>query len=219
MTNPYGRRKLPYPYSYLTEDFQIAPELNTGRDFLNEYNTTNFNFYVIVLTNDEQLEFSSALQAGAEALERAGLSDAGAARLSGDGDLVAMTPSGGSLPLAGGDGPRYLTLEERGFYEVRPPGSDPDRPFILAVNPDLEESAVAALDAEQLAAAVTAPPGSSGSTGTSFEGAELRREDQERRQSLWRWLLLGAFGLLVAETVASNWLSRRRSGTPGLARG
>jgi len=157
--------------------------------------------------------------ADGEALERAGLSDAGAARLSGDGDLVAMTPSGGSLPLAGGDGPRYLTLEERGFYEVRPPGSDPDRPFILAVNPDLEESAVAALDAEQLAAAVTAPPGSSGSTGTSFEGAELRREDQERRQSLWRWLLLGAFGLLVAETVASNWLSRRRSGTPGLARG
>lgn len=66
MSNPetYGRRKLPYPYSYLTRDFQVPPELNTGRDPLPDYNQSGFNFFVIALTPDDQLKFTSALQAG-----------------------------------------------------------------------------------------------------------------------------------------------------------
>ena len=38
--------------------------------------------------------------------------------------------------------------------------------------------------------------------------ARLRLEDQERRQSLWRFLLLMAFVLLAVETVVSNRISR-----------
>ncbi|HSM61669.1 MAG TPA: hypothetical protein VK849_12760 [Longimicrobiales bacterium] len=53
----------------------------------------------------------------------------------------------------------------------------------------------------------------------SFEAVELRREDLERRQSLWRYLLAGAFALLLLETVLSNWVSRRSVRTPGLAAG
>ena len=49
------------------------------------------------------------------------------------------------------------------------------------------------------------------------QAAELRREDQERRQSLWRWLLLAALGLFIAETAMSNWVSRAAAGPPGVA--
>jgi len=40
-------------------------------------------------------------------------------------------------------------------------------------------------------------------------------EDQEARQRLWRWLLLAALVLLVAETAVSNWISRN-TGKRGL---
>ncbi|HSH75730.1 MAG TPA: hypothetical protein VLA09_08615, partial [Longimicrobiales bacterium] len=49
--------------------------------------------------------------------------------------------------------------------------------------------------------------------------ASLQREDQERRQGLWRWLLLAALGLFVAETVISNWVSRSHAGAPGVVTG
>ena len=93
------------------------------------------------------------------------------AGLEGAGEAVALTPSGGSVSLpAAASGTRYLALEERGFYTVRPPGTDPERPFVLAVNVELE-------------------------------------------------VIAAAFGLLAVETAASNWVSRRGSGTPGMAGG
>lgn len=154
-----------------------------------------------------------------DALETAGLVSAEAAGLTGGGDAVALTPSGSSVPLPGGDmGPRYLPLDERGFYTVRPPGADPDRPFVLAVNVDLDESVLTPLDPAELVAQITAPPsGTSGGPGFT-DASALQREDQERRQSLWRYVLLGAFGLLALETVLSNWVSRRTR-TPGMAGG
>ena len=123
-----------------------------------------------------------------------------------------------TLPAAEA-GTRYLELEERGFYTVRPPGTDPDRPFVMAVNVELEESGGGDLDPEQLAAQITAPPNAPDGGPSLGEAAALRREDRERRQSLWRWLLLAAFGLLAVETAASNWVSRRASGTPEMAGG
>ena len=155
-----------------------------------------------------------------EALETAGLVSPEAAGLTGGDDAVALTPSGASLPLPGGDmGPRYLPLTERGFYTVRPPGTEPDRPFVLAVNVDLSESVLTPLDPEELVAQVTAPPVGPEAGPGFTDATALRREDLERRQSLWRYLLLGAFALLAAETALSNWVSRRGSGTPGVARG
>lgn len=154
-----------------------------------------------------------------EALERAGLVAPAAAGLDGSGEAVALTPSGGSIPLAApGEGPRWLELRERGFYTVRPPGTDPERPFVLAVNVELEESGGGDLDPEELAAQVTAPTTDGTAGAGPVEAAALQREERERRQSLWRWLLLGAFLLLAAETAASNWVSRRAPGTPGAAR-
>lgn len=170
----------------------------------------------------EQLPWFTAGQvvdlADPEALETAGLVSPEAAGLTGGGDAVALTPSGSSVALPGGDmGPRYLPLEEQGFYTVRPPGTDPDRPFVLAVNVDLDESVLTPLDPAELVAQVSAPARPEGSGPAFTEATALRREDQERRQSLWRYILLGAFGLLALETALSNWVSRR--GTPGVAGG
>jgi hypothetical protein len=151
-----------------------------------------------------------------EALQTAGLVSAEAAGLVDGLDQVALTPSGQSVRLPAGDGPRYLLLEERGFYMVRPPGSDPDRPFVIAVNVELEESNLARIDVEELVAQVgTATVGPE--DGPDFaQATEMRMVDQERRQSLWRWVLLAAFSLFVSETLLSNWVSRK-AGVPGVA--
>jgi hypothetical protein len=155
--------------------------------------------------------------ANPEALETAGLVATVA-----DGlgfDQVALTPSGTTVQMPAGEGPRYLPLEESGFYTVRPPGTEPERPFVLAVNVDLEESNVARLDPAQLALQITAPAGSDRGALDAELAASLQREDQERRQGLWRWLLLAALGLFVLETALSNWISRRSAGAPGVVMG
>jgi hypothetical protein len=114
---------------------------------------------------------------------------------------VAIAPSGDVLELGSGAGPRFLELSEGGFYEIRPPGRDDVRPVTVAVNVDPAEAEIEPLDAEELRASLVTP----GGTGPRGERAvELQRADQERRQGLWRWLLAGAFALLVAETVVSN---------------
>ncbi|NIR34565.1 MAG: hypothetical protein GWO22_00545, partial [Actinobacteria bacterium] len=139
-----------------------------------------------------------------EALETAGLVSSEAAGLAEGLDQVAIAPSGDTRSLPAADGPRYLPLEEHGFYTVRQPGSDPDRPFVMAVNVDLEESDLTRIDPQELVLqieAATAPPDDGPALG---EALELRREDQERRQSVWRWLLLAALILLIGETVLSN---------------
>ena len=152
-----------------------------------------------------------------ESLEMAGLVSSQAAGLEEGDDQVALTPAGGSVPVAAATGHRYLPLDESGFYVVRRPGSDPPRPFTMAVNVDLEESGMAPMDPEELVAQITGPAPAPGA-GPTFEAAELRREDRERRQGYWRWLLMGALGLLLLETALSNWLSRKGSGSgPALA--
>jgi hypothetical protein len=85
------------------------------------------------------------------------------------------------------------------------------------VNVDLSESSLERMDPQELVAQITPPPAAPG-TGTALDAVSLRREDRERRQSYWRYLLAGAFALLLLETGLSNWMSRR-GGTPGLAAG
>ena len=132
---------------------------------------------------------------------------------------MALTPSGATVQMPAGEGPRYLPLEERGFYTVRPPGAEPERPFVLAVNVELEESNLARLDPEQLAVQIMAPPGADGEALNADRAVSLQREDQERRQGMWRWLLLGALALFVLETALSNWVSRKGTGAPGVVTG
>ncbi|HET9947894.1 MAG TPA: BatA domain-containing protein [Longimicrobiales bacterium] len=157
--------------------------------------------------------------ANPEALVTAGLVSSEASGLAEGLDQVALTPSGSTIHMPAGEGPRYLPLEEHGFYVVRPPASEPPRPFVIAVNVDIEESNLARLDPEQLSVQIMAPPGTEGTGFDTGEALALQREDQERRQSLWRWLLLAALGLFITETVLSNWVSRRAGGAPARVSG
>ena len=150
--------------------------------------------------------------ANPEALLTAGLVSSEAAGLTEGLDQVALTPSGATIPLPAGEGHRYLPLEEHGFYTVRPPGSEPERPFVMAVNVELEESSLSRMDTEELGAQLIAPTGTEGRSLNIDAAASLQREDQERRQSLWRWLLIAALALFVAETAISNWVSRKGPG-------
>lgn len=144
----------------------------------------------------------------ARAMQTAGLGEAAEA-LADDGERVAVTPSGATERLPTGEGPHFLRLEEVGFYGIRPPGRDDERPLAVAVNVELSEADLVPLDVQEVVASITAGPGETvaGAGGTE-RTAQLRREDQERRQALWRFLLMGAFALLALETVVSNRVSR-----------
>lgn len=142
------------------------------------------------------------------AMESAGIPQVSAALDSAE-SRVALTPQGASRELD--DDRPFLRLDQDGFFLIRPPGEDQARPVAVAVNVDRSEADPGSFDARELVAAVGGTVSGEGVAGPGNTPAalELRREDQERRQSLWRYLLLGALGLLVTETVVSNWMSRR----------
>jgi len=125
-----------------------------------------------------------------------------------DGERVALLPSGGSAPVPQSERP-FLDLAEHGFYEIRAPGSDEARPVTVGVNVDVAESDLRIMDPEELVLAIQATTVADGETESIEGSGVLRIEALERRQSLWRFLLVGAFVLLVLETVMSNRLSRK----------
>jgi len=133
-----------------------------------------------------------------------------AARAKDHADRIVVTPSGEriSQPGAGEGNEGLLELSEQGVYEVRKPGAPTSaRPESLAVNLDPAESELSALDPAELVAAVTghATPAAQ----QTAEPQEMTREETERRQSLWWYLLMAGLLLLAIETVISNQLSRK----------
>ena len=123
-------------------------------------------------------------------------------------EQIALTPRGGSVSLPAGEATRFLALEEQGFYQVRRPGADPTRPFTVAVNVDVAESELETMDPTELAGSISAREADAETGVAGLLPAEVREQDQERRQSLWRLLMIGALILLLTETAVSNWLSR-----------
>lgn len=155
----------------------------------------------------------------ARAMETAGLGEVSTA-LAAVESRVVLAPSGAATPLSMEGGPHFLELGERGFYEIRPPGRADVRPVAVAVNVDLAEADLAPMDPAEVEAAIGAGWSEAATGGgDALRAAALRSEEQERRQGVWRWLLAGAFLLLVAETVLSNRASRggrhERAGAPG----
>ena len=123
-------------------------------------------------------------------------------------ELVAVSPSGRRLPVSEGARAGFLALEEQGLYEIRDATTPGGRPLTLAVNVDLAESDLTAVDPDELAGAVTGRAGGD-RAATAGPIRTFRPQDLERRQSVWWYLLLAAFLLFVSETVVSNRLSRR----------
>lgn len=114
---------------------------------------------------------------------------------------IAITPAGGRVDVPNG----LLRLDEAGFYEVRAE-RDAGSAWSVAANVDLAESDLAGMDPAALEAAVV-PPGSAEARLARTEAPSV--EERERRQSLWWYLLAGAFALLAAETALANRASRR----------
>jgi len=126
-----------------------------------------------------------------------------------DYDLVVSSPSGERTIVPPSDERALLALSEQGFYELRRVGrgSAAASVMTLAVNLDSKESDLSSLDPEELVAAVAFREMASSASGDSGRTPA----EQEARQGFWWYLLIGAFVLLVAETILSNRLSRART--------
>jgi hypothetical protein len=113
---------------------------------------------------------------------------------------------GGDRQTVGGSAGGSVELREQGFYEVRPQGAAASgRPFTVAVNVDPLESDLASMDAQEFTA------GATGRASLTSAGVPtgVKPEETERRQSIWWFLLLVGFVLLVTESILANRLSQR----------
>ena len=119
-------------------------------------------------------------------------------------DYVAVAPSGERTRLEG-TAKRSVELTEQGFYELQRSGSRGE-PRTLAVNVDLAESDMAAVEPQLLTGAMVARAGAD-SASSSVEASTPA--EAERRQGFWWYLLAAVLLLLVGETLLSNQLSRR----------
>jgi hypothetical protein len=117
-------------------------------------------------------------------------------------EYVAVAPSGERIRVAP-DGVRSLELTEQGFYELQRAGLTSE-PRVLAVNVDLAESDLTALEPQLLTGAMLARP--TADSALALEPATPA--DAERRQTLWWFLLVAVLLLLAGETLLSNRLAR-----------
>ena len=115
--------------------------------------------------------------------------------------------TGTAAPQRAGS-PGLLELSEQGIYEVRAAGAASGRPQAIAVNINPVEADLTALDPKELVATVTGHANQR-RRRTETAGRTVSREDTERRQGLWWYLLFAGLLLLAAETVVSNRLSQR----------
>jgi hypothetical protein len=119
-------------------------------------------------------------------------------------DYVAVAPSGERTRVEG-SAKRSVELTEQGFYELQRAGSRAE-PRTVAVNVDLAESDLAAVEPQLLTGAMVARAGAD-SASSSVEASTPA--EAERRQGFWWFLLAAVLLLLVGETFLSNQLSRR----------
>jgi hypothetical protein len=121
------------------------------------------------------------------------------------GDRVVVTPSGERLTQTADAG--LLELNEQGIYEIRRTApNDTAKPEAIAVNLDPVESDLTPIDTGELVAAVT---GRATAPAVQALAPEATREDAEKRQKLWWYLLVAGMLLLATETVIGNRLSRK----------
>jgi Aerotolerance regulator N-terminal/von Willebrand factor type A domain len=135
------------------------------------------------------------------------MAGSGASRQSGADAIVVESPNGAKTRLPSSN-EGLVPLHEQGFYEIRPEGAARGMGQRLAVNLDPAEANLARIDPEELKASVLASAGS-GVAGGAMAADAPTREDTERKQTIWWYLLALAGVLLATETLMSNRLSRR----------
>jgi hypothetical protein len=115
------------------------------------------------------------------------------------GPRTLVAPSGNRERL---EGDRLVELVEPGFYQVQTDRRETTR--LMAVNVDRLESELAAWDADELRASMTA----SDSVSLASESLSLTDVDREQRQRVWWFLLAAAALVLLVEVVLANRMSR-----------
>jgi hypothetical protein len=125
-----------------------------------------------------------------------------------DAPAVVEAPSGEKTRFATSN-EGLIPLHEQGFYEIRPEGAARGMGQRVAVNLNPAEANLARIDPEELKTSALAGAGV-GVAGTITADAPTR-EDAERRQTIWWYLLVLAGVLLATETLMSNRLSRRNA--------
>jgi hypothetical protein len=116
---------------------------------------------------------------------------------------LAEAAGGAGVVATGPDGEQVaatdvLELAQRGFYVFAEDGVETG---ILAANVDIRESDLAAVDVEELVAALR-PVGEDGAAPAG--AVELTAVEREASQGLWRYLVLALLLLLVAEVFVAN---------------
>lgn len=104
-------------------------------------------------------------------------------------------------------GADVLRFEDTGFYRVVEPGVGGREVLSFAANVDVAESEITPLDPEELAIAIGGATGPSGGAEDAPVGTLASGVEQERRQRIWWYLLVGVALLAVTETVVGNRLS------------
>jgi hypothetical protein len=123
-------------------------------------------------------------------------------------ELVIVTPGGRRVPLGSGEASGPFVFTEPGFYQVRAARREAAEGLVFAVNVDPGEADLATVDLQEFVAATAGRPGPTAPPGA---GGEVPLAELERRQALWRYLVLGGLLVLVAETVVANRLPRLSS--------
>lgn len=159
-------------------------------------------------------EGTSRFEVG-QALDRAFLRDRAGFEAEGG---VLVPPGGTGLSLDDGVPGGPSALADPGFYEVRT--DDGATAWTFAVNMDPAAADPNRVDPEELALALARNPEAAGDAEApdaeggllaGFEGST--RDERERRQGAWQYLLAGALLLLVTETLVAN---RKKGSAPQL---
>ena len=119
--------------------------------------------------------------------------------------IVVESPSGARTRLPSAN-EGLVAMREQGFYEIRLEGAAKGTGDRVAVNLDPAEANLARIEPEELKTAALAGSARNDAGAGVLDG--LSREDEERRQTIWWYLLALVAILLAAETVWSNRLSR-----------
>ena len=121
-------------------------------------------------------------------------------------EIVVTEPSGDRFSIEP-EVDRDLEVRQPGFYSLRLVDAPIEDSWSVAVNPDLRESDLTPVDAEELAAAIV--PASGEDRLVAGAGA-MTVEERESQQSVWWYLIMAAGVMLILESWLSNRISRTR---------
>ncbi|MBI2925603.1 MAG: BatA domain-containing protein [Verrucomicrobia bacterium] len=125
--------------------------------------------------------------------------------------ITLRKPDGTTVTLAASE-TKFSQTDQPGLYEV----TSAQPPVRFAVNLAPEESKTAPLSADEVERLGVPLKYTPIQTASQVEQTrrQLHATELESRQKLWRWLLVVAFVVLMAETWLAGWLTRRTVAQP-----